>query len=209
MEIKNEKNLLIEGFKELNLEHNEHIINQFIKYLIELKKWNRAYNLTSLKKDEDIIIKHFLDSLLYLKAIPDGRWEICDIGSGAGFPAIPMSIVRPDLIIYPIEPSRKKTAFLRHIKRMLLLNNIEIIESRVEEVRDCLFDIGVSRALFDIKDIIKRASHIIKREGFFVLNKGPKINEELKSLPGNIKVEIMKVHLPITKIERNIVIIRL
>lgn len=209
MEIKNEEILLIEGLRELNLEHDEHIISQFIKYLNELKRWNRAYNLTSLKKNEDIIIKHFFDSLLYLKAIPYGKWDICDIGSGAGFPAIPMSIVRPDLKIYPIEPSRKKTAFLRHIKRVLLLNNIEIIESRVEEVRDCLFDIGVSRALFDIKDIVKRASHVLRSEGFFVLNKGPKINEELKSLPGNIKVEVMKVSLPFTKIDRNIVIIRI
>ena len=209
MEIKNEKILLTEGLKELNLEHNEHIINQFIKYLNELKRWNRAYNLTSIKKDEDIIIKHFLDSLLYLKAIPAGRWEICDIGSGAGFPAIPMSIVRPDLIISPIEPSRKKTAFLRHIRSMLSLINVEIIESRVEEVRDRLFDIGVSRALFDIMDVIKRASHILKKGGFFVLNKGPKIREELQSFQGNIKVEIIKAPLPFTKIERNIVIIRL
>ncbi|MEW6215889.1 MAG: 16S rRNA (guanine(527)-N(7))-methyltransferase RsmG, partial [Nitrospirota bacterium] len=94
-------------------------LSAFMTYLSELKRWNKAYNLTSLSKDEDIIIKHFLDSLLYLKAIPDGEIKIADVGSGAGFPGIPLKIIRPEIEMYLIEPSRKKSAFLRHIIRQV------------------------------------------------------------------------------------------
>ena len=66
-------------------------------YLSELKRWNKAYNLTGITKDEDIVIKHFLDSLLYLKAMPTDELRVADIGSGAGFPGIPMKIIRPEI----------------------------------------------------------------------------------------------------------------
>jgi len=201
--------LLIDGLKELGIEPLDTIISQFDKYLFELKKWNRAYNLTSLKSDEDIIIKHFFDSLLYLKVIPEGQWSICDIGSGAGFPGMPMAIVRPELNIVLIEPSRKKTAFLRYIKRTLLLNNIEVLESRAEDVKNRLFDIAVTRALFSIKDLIKKARHILKKEGFFVLNKGPKFEDEIISLPDNANFEVITITLPCTSLQRNLIKVKM
>lgn len=197
--------LLISGLKELGIEPSDTIISRFDKYLLELKKWNRAYNLTSLKSDEDIIIKHFFDSLLYLKVIPEGQWSICDIGSGAGFPGIPMAIVKPELSLALIESSRKKAAFLRHIKRTLLLNNIEVLESRVEDVKNRLFDIAITRALFSIKDLIKKAGHILKREGFFLLNKGPKFEDEIISLPDNVKLEVITITLPYTSLQRYLI----
>lgn len=197
--------LLISGLKELGIEPSDTIISRFDKYLLELKKWNRAYNLTSLKSDEDIIIKHFFDSLLYLKAIPEGQWSICDIGSGAGFPGMPMAIVKPELSLALIESSRKKAAFLRHIKRTLLLNNIEVLESRVEDVKNRLFDIAITRALFSIKELIKKAGHILKREGFFLLNKGPKFEGEIISLPDNVKLEVITITLPCTSLQRYLI----
>lgn len=201
--------LLINGLLELGIEPSESITGSFYRYLHELKKWNRAYNLTSLKSDEDIITKHFFDSLLYLKAIPEGQWSICDIGSGAGFPGMPMAIVKPELGIALIEPSRKKTAFLRHMKRALSLNNTEVIESRVEDVRDKLFDIAVTRALFSIKDLIKKAGHVLKKEGFFVLNKGPKLEDEISRLPDNVKFEVITITLPCTSLQRNLIKVKI
>lgn len=197
--------LLISGLKELGIEPSDTIISRFDKYLLELKKWNRAYNLTALKSDEDIIIKHFFDSLLYLKIIPEGQWSICDIGSGAGFPGIPMAIVKPELSLALIESSRKKAAFLRHIKRTFLFNNIEVLESRVEDVKNRLFDIAITRALFSIKDLIKKAGHILKREGFFLLNKGPKFEDEIISLPDNVKLEVITITLPCTSLQRYLI----
>ncbi|MDI6801695.1 MAG: 16S rRNA (guanine(527)-N(7))-methyltransferase RsmG [Thermodesulfovibrionales bacterium] len=199
------RNLFINGLNKLEIASSDIIISSFEQYLYELKKWNRAYNLTALKTDEDIIVKHFFDSLLYLKAIPDGVWSICDVGSGAGFPGIPVAIVRPELTITLIESSRKKCAFLRQIKKILLLKNTDVLEARVEDVKDRSFDIAVTRALFNVKDLIKKAGHILKKDGFFILNKGPRFEAEIKYLSQGVKFAIIKVLLPGTSLQRNLI----
>jgi 16S rRNA (guanine527-N7)-methyltransferase len=207
------KELLKEGLSELGLIPNEEQINDFIIYLSELKRWNKAYNLTGIKKDEDIVIKHFLDSLLYLKAMPTGELRVADVGSGAGFPGIPIKIVRPEIHLYLIEPTGKKCIFLRNIIRQLDLKKIEVIEKRVEEVNvnqglALPVDIVVTRALFDIKDFVKKASHIVKKEGLLILNKGPKVKEELNMLK-DVKHEILTIKLPLSDINRHIVIVHI
>jgi 16S rRNA (guanine527-N7)-methyltransferase len=202
--VEKDRKLLLDGLRELGLEPSDAVLIRFSSYLQELKKWNRAYSLTALRVDGDIISKHFLDSLLYLKVIPDGHWSVCDIGSGAGFPGLPMAIVRPDLSIALVELSRKKCAFLRHMRRTLSLDNTEIVESRVEDIRDRLFDIGVTRALFSVGDLVERASHLLRKGGFFVLNKGPKYVDEMRDAPGNITIEVVKVALPGGTVERNL-----
>jgi 16S rRNA (guanine527-N7)-methyltransferase len=201
---KKPRELLTQGLPETGIEPSEKILDSFISYLLELKKWNKAYNLTALKKDEDIVIKHFLDSLLYLRFIPQGGWSICDMGSGAGFPGIPIAIVRPELNIVLIEPSRKKTAFLRHIKRTLSLKNIEVIEARAEDTHR-QFDIAMTRALFEIGELIKKAGHLLKRDGFFILNKGPKFEDEMQRIQGRAMVETLSVGLPLTSVQRNLI----
>lgn len=178
-------------------------------YLSELKKWNKAYSLTSLKTDEDIITKHFLDSLLFLKAMPEGRISVMDAGSGAGFPGIPIKIMRPEIESYLVEPTRKKAAFLRHIISTLGLKDIEVIEKRIENLEAMDVDVAVTRALFDIKDFCKKASPVLERRGLLILNKGPKVNEELKAIEKNdIDCKVSAVKLPFTDIKRFIVIIR-
>jgi 16S rRNA (guanine527-N7)-methyltransferase len=203
--------LLKNGIEELGFTPSKEQLNAFITYLSELKRWNKAYNLTGLKKDEDIIIKHFLDSLLYLKAIPDGKIKIADVGSGAGFPGIPIKIIRPEIEMFLIEPSRKKSAFLRHIIRQLGLEKIGVIEKSIEEIKlnhELSFpvDIAVTRALFTIKEFLKKVSHIVRQDGILILNKGPKVNEELKLLK-NRKYEVITIKLPLSDIKRHIVTI--
>jgi 16S rRNA (guanine527-N7)-methyltransferase len=207
------KELFRKGLKELGYIPETDRLNAFMTYLTELKKWNKAYNLTGLKKDEDIIIKHFLDSLLYLKVMPEGEIKVADIGSGAGFPGIPLKIICPEMQMYLIEPSRKKAVFLSHIIRTLQLKKIEVIETRIEETKvnrelPLSVDVAVTRALFDIKDFIKKASHIMKQSGILILNKGPKVKEELKMIK-DIKYEIVTVNLPLSDIKRHIVIVNL
>lgn len=207
------KELLKIGLEESGLLPSNEQIDAFMTYLSELKKWNKAYNLTGLEKDEDIVIKHFLDSLLYLRAMPPGEPRIADAGSGAGFPGIPVKIMRPQTEIYLIEPSQKKTAFLRHIIRRLAMEKIEVIESRVEQIKvnqelPLPVDIAVTRALFSIGDFIKKAAHIVKHGGSLVLNKGPKVKEELKNLSG-VHYDLQTVPLPLTGITRYLVIVRL
>ena len=201
--------LLSNGLIASGFNPSEQQINAFITYLSELKKWNRVYNLTGLRKDEDIIIKHFLDSLLYLKAMPAGKTEVADIGSGAGFPGIPIKIVRPEIDLYLIEPSEKKCAFLRNIIRQLGLKKIEVIEKRVEDAKGLVaVDIALTRALFTIKEFIRKASPIVREGGILILSKGPKVGEELKTLK-DIGYDLLTVALPLSGIKRHLVVVRI
>jgi len=205
--------ILRKGLSELGIFTSDQRINAFITYLSELKKWNKTYNLTGIRDDEDIIVKHFFDSLLYLKPLPDGEIRVADIGSGAGFPGIPMAIVRPEMEMYLIEPSVKKSAFLRHIIWLLGLKQISVVEKRIEDVKadqdlSAPVDIAVTRALFGIQKFVKKSMHILSLEGVCVLNKGPKVKSELESLSG-IYAEMIPVNLPLVGIVRCIVVAKL
>jgi len=196
--------LLKEGLRELGILAGEDTLGAFLIYLEELKRWNRSFNLTSLKDDREIVIKHFLDSALFLKAI-EGRGEsIADVGSGAGFPGIPLKILKPRLRIALIEPSGKKSAFLKHMKRKLSLGDLDVIDKRIEEMEGS-FDIALTRALFKAPEFIKKARHIVEKGGFFILGKGPAYEKELKGLPVE---EIISPALPFTKAVRHLIIIR-
>lgn len=217
MHAKKPDELLKDGIIELGFTPSKEQINAFMTYLSELKKWNKAYNLTGLKKDEDIIIKHFFDSLLYLKAISvgidsyrEGEIRVADVGSGAGFPGIPLKIIRPEIEIYLVEPSRKKSAFLRHIIRRLELKQIEVIEKRIEEIKVNQelaqpVDVALTRALFSIKEFLKKASHIVRKGGILIFNKGPKVKEEINMLR-EIKYEILPLTLPFSDVKRYLII---
>lgn len=222
----NPEQLLKEGLIELGLSYSQEQINFFMTYLSKLKRWNKAYALTALKSDEDIIIKHFLDSLLYLKAISKeslqftvhgSQLKICDVGTGAGFPGIPIKIIEPDMDITLIEPSRKKSAFLRHIIRVLKLANsprgeatgITVLEQRLENLGmeyEKTYDAIISRAAFKIKDFVKMACPYIKEDGILVLSKGPKTSEEMVN--NYFIKKILRFKLPFVKVERNLVVLK-
>ncbi|MEK7307633.1 MAG: 16S rRNA (guanine(527)-N(7))-methyltransferase RsmG [Nitrospirota bacterium] len=226
--------LLKNGLAQMGFPCSEEQVNKFMTFLLELKKWNRVYNLTALKKDEDIIFKHFLDSLLYLKVIPTDRGrgqgsrdklnnmngdkenlslvsrspraepaglsslKICDVGTGAGFPGIPIKIQRPEIDITLIEPSRKKTAFLRHIIRILALDKISVLDERIESLGEeywKIYDIIVSRATFKINDFLKKACPYIKEEGVLVLSKGPGISGEIEKLKNQGSIKKIEGHI--------------
>jgi len=199
--------LLRNGLKILDMPFTEDQITKFLIYLAELRKWNRAYNLTGLQTDRDMVIKHFLDSLLFLKVLPERVHSVVDIGSGAGFPGIPMKITRPGLDMVLVEPSQKKALFLEHIRRTLQLEDIEVVNKRVEDVHGMLVDAAVTRALFSIKEFINRAERILKEDGMLILSKGPKVDDELK---GRIGREIIRrdIILPFQNSTRHVIIIR-
>ena len=206
--------LLKKGLNEIGFLYSEDQIDAFMTFLHELKKWNRVYSLTALKTDEDIIIKHFLDSILYLKIIPAKAFKAADAGTGAGFPGIPIKIIRPELDMTLIESSRKKSVFLRHIIRVLKLNRISVLNNRIETLGkgyEKTYDVIVSRATFKIKDFLKQACPYVKEDGCLVLSKGPNIfGEETNFLnelhSQNVIREVM--NLPLTKAKRNLLMLR-
>jgi 16S rRNA (guanine527-N7)-methyltransferase len=199
--------LLREGILELGLRLGDEQIAVFMTYLSELMKWNRAYNLTGLKTSGDIIIKHFLDSLLFTKVLPPGVRALADVGSGAGFPGIPLKIAVPGLKVYLIEPTQKKAVFLRHICSRLELEGIEVISGRIEDVEGLRVDVAVTRALFSVGDFLEKARSILKEGGVLILSKGPKVDEEVKGI-GQDKISLTDLRLPLSRIIRHLVVVK-
>lgn len=198
--------LLRNGLKVLDIPFTEDQINQFLIYLTELKKWNRAYNLTALKTDADIVVKHFLDSLLFLKVLPASVRSIADVGSGAGFPGIPIKIMRPEVEMVLIEPVQKKALFLEHMQRVLGMSGMRIMNIRVEGISDLTVDAAVTRALFSVGDFIGKAERILEEGGVLILSKGPKLDDELRGLEiSAIKRE--DIVLPFEESTRHLVIV--
>lgn len=202
------EDLLRKGITELGFAYTEKQIDDFIIYLTELKKWNKAYNLTAIKTDKEIIIKHFLDSLLFGKVMPSNIHSVVDIGSGAGFPGIPIRIMNPKLKMFLVEPVKKKALFLQHLCAKLKLNDIEVIDKRIEEIENLKVDAAVTRALFSVKDFINKTGNILKQDGILILSKGPKLDEELKETGGE-NVVIRDLQLPYFNLIRHLVIVKL
>lgn len=200
--------LLKRGFEELGIIADEPQIRTFIVYLEELRKWNEVHNLTGLKEKRQIIIKHFFDSLLFLKVLPDHVMTVADIGTGAGFPGIPMNIIRPQLKLFLIEPSQKKAIFLRHITHKLGLNKVTVVEQRIEEINNLKVDAVVTRALFSIGDLIEKARAVLKESGVVILSKGPKLEEEIKKTTSQ-NISIVDLKLPLENVMRHLVIARI
>ena len=118
-------------------------IRLFIEYLRQLQTWNQSFNLTTIASDEEIVVKHFVDSFAALNATEIGSGSrLLDVGTGAGFPGIPLNIVRPDLNITLVEPARKKTSFLRFIVGLLHLENVEVVDGKLDLVLDNRLAIG-------------------------------------------------------------------
>lgn len=204
--------ILEAGLSAFGIAPTDDRMDHFSRYLGELKKWNRAYNLTGMSDDRDIVIKHFLDSLLYLSPLPTGFFRAADVGSGGGFPGIPIKIVCPETEMHLIEPSSKKSAFLRHMVRHLRMEGIEVIEKRVEDVtvpgdlRERV-DAALTRALFDIRTFVKKTARIVRPGGLFILNKGPRVKEEL-TRAGDVQYRVFRSPLPQTDIVRYIVVVK-
>jgi len=147
-------------------------LEQFSTYLQELKAWNKKINLTSLRDDLDILIKHFLDSLLPVSYIPRHS-SLLDIGSGAGVPGIPLKIAEPTLFVTLLDSTRKKVFFERHLIRTLGLEGIEALHGRAEDLgkkeAPPVFDVIISRALYSIEKFQQVSEGCIRRGGRLII----------------------------------------
>jgi 16S rRNA (guanine527-N7)-methyltransferase len=171
------RELLINGAEQLGIILTIEQVNSLFIYLAELKKWNHKMNLTAIRGERDIIIKHVLDSLSYLRGFaPSPEQRLLDIGSGAGFPAIPIKITHPEIEVVLVESIRKKAGFLRHVIRTMRLANIEVVDKRIEELSKKYheaFDIVTARAFAEMKSVISAGLPYLKSDGLFVLSRGP------------------------------------
>jgi 16S rRNA (guanine527-N7)-methyltransferase len=185
MEIEN-KDLLIEGAKAFGIYLDGKAIEAFEVYFKELLKWNQKINLTAIQTEKGIALKHFLDSLSVFPYLPRPS-SILDIGSGAGFPGIPLKIIQPALEMTLIDSIRKKVDFQRHVIRTLGLKGIEAIHGRVQDkgILQSLggrFDIIVSRAFSDLRTFLILSFPFLKGEGLVIAMKGDVERHELRFL---------------------------
>jgi len=152
--------------------------NSFGIYARELTEWNKKTNLTAIRKPENIVIKHFVDSLMVLKYI-SLRGSVVDIGSGGGFPGIPLKIKIPSLNMTLIEASRKKANFLKNIIRRLHLKNITVFNGRVEHYKETnIFDFVVARAFADTVTLCRMGAPLVRCGGYVIAMKGKDPQEE-------------------------------
>ncbi len=185
METENKK-ILIEGAASFGICLVEKDIEGFDLYLQELLKWNRKINLTAIRTEKGVILKHFLDSLSVYPYLPHAS-TLLDIGSGAGFPGIPLKMVKPSLEIALIDSVRKKVDFQRHIIRKLGLKGIEAIHGRFQDrtILKCLegrFGIIISRALPDLRNLLVLSFPFLKKGGWVIAMKGRDGDKEIRFL---------------------------
>ncbi|HHL39536.1 MAG TPA: 16S rRNA (guanine(527)-N(7))-methyltransferase RsmG [Deltaproteobacteria bacterium] len=168
---------LAAGALSLGVALDERALCRFALYLEELGRWNRRVNLTAARSDEEVVERHFLDSLTPLSLVgPAGR--LLDVGSGGGFPGLPMKIARPGLDVTLVDSREKKVFFLRHVIRRLGLDGVEALACRVESdafrrLHGHRYDCVISRAFSALDDFFRLAAPLAAPGGLVVAMKGP------------------------------------
>ena len=212
------KNQLINEMNKLGYSLNEEQQEQFYKYIYLLLEWNEKINLTAITETNEIIIKHLVDSSTIKKYINEED-KIVDIGTGAGFPGIPLKILEPSAEITLVDSLNKRINFLNEVIEQTELNNIEAIHSRAEDFGKNKnyrenYDIAVSRAVARLNVLVEYLMPTVKKEGLCICMKGPDAQEEINEAKNAIKMlggkieKIEEFNLSDTDIRRTIIIIK-
>ena len=212
------KKVLYEKTKQIGIELTEEQLEKFYLYMNILLEWNEKINLTAITNEKEIILKHFVDSLTINKYIEDSK-SLIDVGTGAGFPGIPIKILRQDLKITLLDSLNKRINFLNEVIEKLDLKNIECIHGRAEEFGKNKnyrekYDFATSRAVANMSTLSEYLIPFVKVGGKVLAMKGDKAEEELEEAKKAIKLlggkveNIDNFYLPDSDIKRNIIIIK-
>ncbi len=214
MEAEN-RTILVEGSKAFGVHLDAKAVESFDLFLKELLKWNQKINLTAIRTEKDIITKHFVDSLSVHPHLAKAC-SLLDLGSGAGFPGIPLKIADPAVEVTLIDSVRKKVDFERHAIRSLGLKGIEAIHGRAEEKEilkqwEGRFDRVVSRAFADLQTFLRLSHPFLKRGGIALAMKGIPEAEEIRAFNEGEKIgyrlpETVAFDLPFTSLKRTILL---
>jgi 16S rRNA (guanine527-N7)-methyltransferase len=181
---------------------------QLVGYVELLHKWNKAYNLTSVRRPEEMLVRHILDSIVVEPHLQGSRF--IDVGTGPGLPGIPLAIVRPDSHFTLLDSLGKRVRFLRQVQHELHLENITPVQSRVEEFpAEPPFDGVISRAFASLTDMVTWCKHLPAENGRFYALKGLRPDDEIAILPANFSVEdVIRLQVPELDGERHLVMIK-
>lgn len=181
-------------------------LDRAIAHLHLIAKWNRVHNLTAVREPEQMVVVHLLDSLSLLPHLGEAR-TLIDVGSGAGFPGIPVAIARPDLQVTLLDSSHKKGTFLEQARTELGIANVRVVCERVEQFRpEAGFDVVVSRAFADLGDFVSQAQHLVTPGGRLLAMKGVYPFEEIARLPATHRVaDVVELTVPSLDAKRHLV----
>lgn len=212
-------NILVKGARELKINIEEKNIDSFNIYKEMLKEWNQKINITSITNDDEIDVKHFLDSLTPLITnLFNGKKKLIDIGTGGGFPGLPLKIINQDLNVTLLDSLNKRIIFLNEVINKLGLKDIVAIHGRAEELsikpmyRE-QYDIAISRAVASLNTLSEYCMPFVKVGGYFISMKGPEIDDELKSSSNAIKIlggkviDTKLINLPESDIVHSLIIV--
>ncbi len=221
--LKDDENILIDGAQRLGINLNEEQIKKVSRYLELLVQWNQKINLTSLKIPREIIIKHFLDSISCIKVInkyiDKERINIIDIGTGAGFPGIPIKIICPSIRLSLLEARKKKTIFLEKVTEEINFQKVKILNGRAEtfgkgpDYRE-KYDIAISRAVARLNVLSEYCLPLVRVGGLFVAQKGRSYKEEIDKalkavqLLGGELIGVENVRIPFINQEKYLLVIK-
>lgn len=193
---------------EAGISLSDHQQQQLVGYVNLLHKWNKAYNLTSVRDPNEMLIRHILDSIVVAPYLQGSRF--IDVGTGPGLPGIPLSIVRPESHFTLLDSLGKRVRFLRQVQHELHLENIAPVQSRVEDFpAEPPFDGVISRAFASLNDMLSWCRHLPGEQGRFYALKGLVPEDEITLLPAEFTVEsIEKLHVPHLEGERHLVVVK-
>lgn len=199
--------LLISGARELGIQLEPTQAEAMLRLVVELREWNARFNLTAITGPVDVIQKHLLDSLSLQPHLSGAR--IVDIGTGAGFPGLPLAVINPEREFALIEATGKKAQFVRHAADIMGLANVEVIPARAEAWRGpAPFDCVLTRALGKLADFVRVAGHLCVLGGRMLAMKGRRPESEIQSLPVGWRVmAVHDVRIPGLSAERCIVVL--
>ena len=211
--MKSFKDRLAYGFSLLNIEADDSQFNKFELFAELLLKWNRVYNLTAIKSEEEVLTKHLLDSATlvpFVRQFSEGKkTRVLDVGCGGGLPGIPLAILLSNIYFDLIDTVSKKISFVRQAAINLKLSNLNAINNRVENFYpEYSYDLISCRAFSSLSDFVSLTDHLLSEEGRWLAMKGKVPEDEIASLPEGIMVsEIIKLKVPYLEMERNLIVL--
>ena len=182
--------------------------DQLIQLVQLLNKWNKAYNLTSVRDPQEMLVKHILDSIVVSPYLQGDRF--IDVGTGPGLPGLPLAIINPTKQFVLLDSLGKRISFIRNAVRELGLTNVEPVLSRVEEYQpEQKFDGVLSRAFASLKDMTDWCHHLLKKDGYFYALKGIYHEDEVQELDKKFEVkDVITLHTPELVGERHLIVLR-
>ena len=205
--VKNEVRIALD---QLNFPIDDSACEQLTQYLQGMLLWNRAYNLTAITDPKEMIIKHLLDSLVLVPELRQ-RFQsaaLIDVGTGAGLPGIPLSIVLPDFQFTLLDSATKRTRFIQQMKIEIGLPNVTVVTSRVQDYQpNERFDGVLSRAFASGNDMVKWSQHLLKEGGMLIAMKGKVIHSEWEDVTDFPIQEVVELRVPGLNEERHLILL--